>query len=370
MLSKIKLNHKVKAKKPVWRGPEVDGITQSLLSRFLSCRERFRLQVIEGWTTQDGFSHFIEYGQMWHTCEEALAKKVDWQEPLKQYCIGLCKTYKLDQQKVDHWYRVCKVQFPEYIKYWAKNKDVVDRTPLFQEQTFKVPYILPSGRTVLLRGKWDSVDIIGKGKNARVYLQENKTKGDIDERKMTRNLTFDLQTMLYLTAIQFYQKNVHRINAPILQKFAATPLGGIRYNVIRRPLSGGKGSIKQKQNESINEYYERLAQYIKDEPETYFMRWKVEVTQGDIDRFRKECLDPILEQLCSWYEWVTKGDPWRNYYDDEDVTLQIGSGIHYRHPFGVTNPIDEWGSSDIDEYMATGSTVGLERVTSLFGELE
>src|SRR4051794_6290554 len=58
---------------PLWKGPEEDGITFSLLSQFLVCRERFRVRVIEGLSAGGGFNHRIEYGSMWHTCEEALA---------------------------------------------------------------------------------------------------------------------------------------------------------------------------------------------------------------------------------------------------------------------------------------------------------
>lgn len=35
----------------------------------------------------------------------------------------------------------------------------------------------------------------------------------------------------------------------------------------------------------------------------------------------------------------------------------------------LTNVLDEGGHSDLDEYLATGSTVGLRRVTDLFPEL-
>ena len=77
-----------------------------------------------------------------------------------------------------------------------------------------------------MRGKWDSVDYIGK----RVYLQENKTKGDIDEQAIRHNLHFDLQTMLYMTALT--------------EELEPQKIAGVRYNVIRRPLSGGKGSIR------------------------------------------------------------------------------------------------------------------------------
>src|SRR6185369_9120155 len=68
------------APKPrVWAGPmdagPTGGITQSLLSMFLVCRERFRLRVIEGLHSFDRFNHRIEYGSMWHICEEVHAGK-------------------------------------------------------------------------------------------------------------------------------------------------------------------------------------------------------------------------------------------------------------------------------------------------------
>lgn len=205
---------------PVWAGPEAPGpnggITQSLLARFLTCRERFRLLVVEGLKPADTFSHRLEYGSMWHVCEEALAGSPskfadgmiivhhDWVGPLTAYCQQLCKRYPLQQEQIDHWYNVCKITFPLYVEHWSQHPDVTARTPLLQEQVFDVPYQLPSGRTVRLRGKWDSVDLIGKGKNASVYLCENKTKGNIDEPALKRQLAsgFDLQTGLYNVALQ------------------------------------------------------------------------------------------------------------------------------------------------------------------------
>jgi hypothetical protein len=63
-------NPHAKLSKPLWSGPDGEGpnggITFSLLSRFLVCRERFRLHALEGWRTQDGFNHRLEYGNMWH----------------------------------------------------------------------------------------------------------------------------------------------------------------------------------------------------------------------------------------------------------------------------------------------------------------
>lgn len=357
---------------PVWEGPEGDGpnggITQSLLNRFLTCRERFRLVVVEGLKPVDTFNHRIEYGQMWHVCEEAHAKSkkppVKWEYSLRDYCSNLCKRYPVQQEQVDHWYNVCKTQFPVYIDFWSKHPDVKNRAPLMEEQVFDVIYKIPSGRKVRLRGKWDSVDLVTDNKTTSLWLQENKTKGDIRQQQLLRQLTFDLQTMFYTVALVQWRENEVRSRSKNVDP--SWVFRGVRYNVIRRPLSGGKGSIVRHKptktnpdGESKAEFYGRLEAIIREQPEDFFMRWNVEITSGDIAKFRQEFLDPILEQLCRWWDWVSsKGSNSPFEYD-----------IHWRHPFGCVNFLDEGGVTDLDEYLASGSTVGLRRINSLFGEL-
>lgn len=349
-----------KTSKPLWQGPEVDGVTYSLLSRFLVCRERFRLYAIEGLRPAKEFSQRVEYGNMWHVCEEVLAGSANpivknpvaippWVDALQKYCQQLVKQYPTQGEQIAHWYNVCKAQFPVYVEYWAKHPDVLKRTPLLQEQVFCVAYTLPSGRCVKLRGKWDSVDLIGK---EGTFLQENKTKGDINEESLKRQLSFDLQTMLYLVALE--------------ESGNPGPIAGVRYNVVRRPLSGGRHSIRphqatsKKPAETDAEFYARLAGLIAGEPEYFFMRWKCVVTPGDITKFKRQCLDPLLQELCLWYDWVAQGNPWE---------LQEAGGVHWRFPYGVYSPLTEGRESDIDEYLQTGGMVGLHKVDSLFGEL-
>lgn len=376
--SKVKLQKQ--KKEPAWKGPEVDGVTQSLLSRFLVCKERFRILTIEGFKVEEQFSPAIHYGNMWHSCEEALAAKRDWKQDLKVYCTNLCKVYPTESNQVDKWYNVALKQFPIYAEYWEKHPDVKDRIPLLQEETFCVPYELPSGRVVKLRGKFDSVDLIGKGRYAKVYLQENKSKGTINEEAIVRQLTFDLQTMIYLIALriclqeenELWNEEVHLPSPEILgsipvPKGVTWPLqiGGVRYNVIRRPLSGGKGSIRQHkptksnpEGESKEEFYDRLQQYFIDEPEDWFMRWTVDVTHSDIQLFKDQFLDPCLEHLCLWYDYQT------------GAFKQSGNFLHYRLPYGIYNSVMEGRGSDVEEYLLSGSTVGLNKVDSLFPELE
>lgn len=193
---------------PLWQGPcapgPLGGITQSMLVRFLSCRERFRLKYVCGLEPPDRWVKTLGYGNMWHACEEGLAAGTTdahddpfWRQKLAEHTRPLYNRYPTQRDELDKWWNVCNIQFPEYVKYWSTHPDVQNRTPLMQEQVFDVPYKLPSGRVVRLRGKFDAVDLIDGG----IYLQENKSKGDVDKQQIGRQLHFDLQTLMYSVAL-------------------------------------------------------------------------------------------------------------------------------------------------------------------------
>jgi hypothetical protein len=346
-----------KSDAPLWSGPggrgSNGGVTFSLLSRFLTCRERFRLYAIEGLRPADVWNHRLGYGELWHTAEQSLAARQPWEKPLTAFAKELCRRYPTQQEQIDHWHCVCRAQFPIYVRHWQEHPDLREQQPLLQEHVFDISYRLPSDRVIRLRGKWDSVDLVGN----KVWLQENKTKADIRPLELQRQLSFDLQTMLYMVALERHQD---------------APLAGVRYNVVRRPLSGGKGTItrhkgtKNKPEESRAEFYARLAGIIENAPDDFFMRWAVTVTAGDIKRFRDECLDPILEELCRWYDAQRSlRDRGHKPFDSYRVECR-----HWRHPFGCVNTLDEYGSSDLDSYLESGSMVGLSRTDTLFSELQ
>lgn len=432
-----------KKQEPLWKGPEdagpLGGITQSMLNNFCSCRHRFFVKYVQGMQVTQGFSRVMEYGQMWHCCEENFAANKDWQEPLTKYCQGLCQKYPLAQDEIAKWYNICMVQFPLYVEWWSKHKDVQQRTPLMQEEVFHIPYKLPSGRVVYLRGKFDSVDLIGKGKNAGIYLKENKSKSDIDESRMQRQLKMDLQTMLYLVALQEDPEQGSALDRANHLNPHKPQIRGVNYNVVRRPLSGGRGSITQgkgsdgsvcsgcdgkgertmyagtkrevfekpcskcsgkgrtgfKPPETDEEFGERLRDIIEsavgqewgmpDGQHYFFMRWKVEISQTDIERFKTRFLNPCLESLCDWYKsighdysnpWVTTIDRLVDpsiLYDGRSSSSPeppIPNPLHQMLPFGIYSPLVENGFTDVDEYLIEGNDVGLHRATTLFTELQ
>lgn len=399
---------KLSPEEPLWKGPEVDGITQSLLSRFLVCRERFRLLVIEGLREPETFDAKMEFGNMWHLCEEHFAAKAGkdksplysgdtfWLSPLQEYTKSLQLLHPEDRYEIVKWYELCRRQFPIYVEYWAKNQDVKDRTPVYQEQSFAERYLLPSGRTVMLRGKWDSVDLIGKRGGGKAYIQENKTKGDVNQIQICEELTFNLQTMLYTVALALHNKRIaesasteprQKSQTTYENQLALGSIGGVRYNVVRRPLSSrqGGGNMRQRKGrktkkgligaETSSEFYDRVASFIKVNPSKFFFRTKVDLTPNDVNRFRRECLDPILENLCDWWHHVSTkmSDPFSPAVHIPYTVTNINSDLpqyrHYRFPFGVFNPILEGRRGSYAEYLLTGNKHLLTKVPTLFREL-
>lgn len=378
---------------PLWEGPAGNGpnggVSFSLLSRYLVCKERFRILTMEGLKPREGFNSRLEFGSMWHICEDATGRGIDpfyqeavypgasehtWGE-LLAYCKDLADRYRLDQEQINHWYEVTKALFPVYQEYWTEiNPDKRKREPLEREQVFDLLYTLPSGRQVRLRGKRDGSDLVdGKA----VELLENKTKSQIDVDKITRQLKFDLQTMLYVIVLQ--EEQIKMANTTMIAhrddyrwKLGRNPIVGVRYNVVRRSAHKSIESMMKK----VNDDYKagRIGEW--------FSRWEVPVYEPDYKTFKEQCFHPILENLIDDYEWwnfcIWRGEGRRPGIDDEDPFNYVlreeqfprHQSRHFRFPYGVYHPISEGGFDDVDEYMATGSLVGLERPSTLFPELE
>lgn len=366
-----KATKKLAKRESLWKGPQEDGITFSMLVKFLECRERFRLLVVEGIKPKREYSRYIEFGSSWHECEQALAGNKDWRGALNVYTAKLIKNYPLQQEEIVHWHNIIAVQFPIYIKYWAEHEDVKNRTPIYQEEVFDVQYELPTGddriaTLVRLRGKFDAVDLIKDGKRQALYIQENKSKSEINEQQIKRQLGMDLQTMTYVVALGAEKDRSfwNRAN----KRWRDIPIGGVRYNVICRPLSSrGKHNIRQRQGrgkakagaETKAEFYKRLAdEEIAPNPKDFFLRLKVEIEPNEIIDFRKRCFDKILFQLVQWWDSI-KADPFNPW----------NSPYHWITPYGCYSTLSEGRHGGYDDYVNSGTMLGLEVIENLYPEL-
>lgn len=324
------MQRRKKRSKPAWDLYR-DGISYSLLSRFVNCRERFRIYTVEGLKPAET-SDSMDFGTMFHSLLEEHSKG-------RNLAYLKRKLYQESGNDIEKRAMVdqCLLVFKFYEETWKEND--ANRKYISQEEVFRVPVHLPSGRKIDLRGRYDEIYREAGG----IWLQENKTKSQIDEVALSNILAHDLQTMLYSYTIKLLYKEEPR---------------GVLYNVIRRPL------LKQKQKETNLEFLQRIEQDIQSRPEHYFVRFRTEFGDGDIDRFTKRTLFPLLESVCVWWDSI-KANPF-NPWTQEDGSTNLH---HYERPFGVYDSFRN-GKGDYFDLITRGVETGLVRVETVFPELE
>lgn len=339
----------------LWRGPEEDGITFSLLARFLECRERFRLLVQEGLKEPLEWDHKIQYGSLFHEGLDAWQDGKDPSKAVHKYARQLKDEYPSDIEDIDKWVGICLVQLQEYIRYWNMHRDPF-RKEILQEEPFRVPYQLPNGRTVILRGKYDSIYQV---KQTSLYIQENKTKGYIDEERIAATLHGNFQTMLYQVALRasVYDKTIHNIPDPILLP-PKSKVVGVCFNIIRRPLSE-KHPIRPRKAENPQQFYKRIGTVIREKPQFYFLRKTIPITTKQLFHFQRTMLDPILTQVVTWWDLIQKHkDP-----------FTIPNGLHFQTPWGMWNALANGFEGQYFNFLAKGQRTSLIEIDNLFPEL-
>lgn len=380
-------------RRSLWKGPVIDGITFSMLSKFICCRERFRMHVVEGVREARDFDATVEYGNLWHAAEEAVAMNREWLAPMKAHYTKLLSDYVGRETDIVKWYTIAKGTFPMYLEHWKKNDpDARQRVPVLAERVFSVMIRLPSGRSIRLRGKIDSVFRILWG----LYVMENKTKGKIDELGLQKTVANNLQTLIYVTVLNACLSADAKGNAVIDlgngDKKLIIPkqkkpiiVQGVLYNVHRRPL-GDNRAIKRKKTETEAQFYKRLFGNIAKEPAYSFLRWKINLTPADLNRFCGRTLYPILEQVLDWWESI-ENDPFNPWIDSRlgDVKKIIGAEptpnkLHWQTPWGVYNSLFDGVRGNYFDYLTSANAhqpidpeelpSSLQRVEELFPELK
>lgn len=344
----------VQSRTSLWKGPQIDGITYSLLCKFLCCPERFRLQAVEGLREPWPWKHAVEYGSMFHAAMEASDGDKSWKPALQKYYHELLGKYPANEQDITKWYMLCCMQFPIYLKHWENHETQKTRKTIFEEKPFRFyychnPSIDPAfgpkahpEHFTSLRGKLDCAF----QRQGFIYLQENKTKGEIDQEGISKTINQNLQTMMYHIALR-----------DLLPATDHKRISGTLYNVIRRPLSD-RFALRQGKKEQLKAFIERVGKKIASEPERHFFRWTVPVGDRHIQAFKTETFNPILRWLCEWWESI-KDDP---FHPEK-------SNKHFRWPFGVYHSMGSGFRGDYFNLFTSGSRVGLEKITDLFPEV-
>lgn len=321
------------------RGPNWDwthGFTQSSIEAFLACREQFALSYIEGWTPR-GFSVPLEFGTMFHLMLEKTGTDTPARiarDVTQSYHDARKKTLNGDSfESFQQTLASVQAIFPLYCEYWTEDDAKVKW--LDREHIFKLTHEFEDCegqiRTVPLTGMRDG-DYVTK--NGGVGLFETKTKSTIDDTAVQDALRADLQTMMYLYSL-WKEKG----------KYPAE----ITYNVVRRP------QLRKKDNETHQQFGERISDDIQSRPDWYFRRYRVTVVDGDIQSFIQTTLDPVLRLAYQWWGSI-KDDPFQRW----------GSPYHFRNLLALTT---RYGKAPLYNLMLRGRTNEYYRRSSPFPEL-
>lgn len=259
-----------------------DGVTQSLMHSFLSCRRQFQL-TLQGWRPAKAKAA-MTYGSIFHDLLEhyymgIIAGEVDRdtnfkafaKKHTKQWITKNAKHFRHEGDvKMAHHEtaKVCAV-FPAYCRFHDEDFDEIDWQKL--EGVFDVEW-----RGFRLRGRWDGLYKLHK----RLWLLETKTKGNINPKDIKTALVFDFQCLYYITALAL--KGLGRIR-------------GVRYNVIRNP------GLKQGKHESTKKFMRRIADDAEKRNKFYFMRFEQPFGK-DVRRQFEEELEMKLNEMKNWLE--------------------------------------------------------------------
>jgi hypothetical protein len=292
-----------------------DGVTQSMLAAFLSCRQRMRY-ILDHWESE-AFGNSAERGNAFHLLLEKWYSGL-WKEHLpcmnenlKQWQEELRKRGPVDPNSMEDTLAFCEALFPEYVKRWQKSDALYKWVAL--EQVFDQKF-----KGFRLRGKMDGLLKL----NGKLWLFETKTKATIEEDSMLDALAFDFQNLFYLTVLAE----------------AGTPAIGVIYNIIRKP------GLRQKKDEDRQQFAQRMIEDVAERPDHYFKRYEIRYTKEAVANFRKE-----LELKLDDFKYWLMGE--EAHYRNESVCIG-----RFKCPFLRA--------------CATGSMVGYKQTRELFSELK
>jgi len=230
--------------------PNLESLSATRMAALLSCPRKHFLRYEVGLRPIQK-AHALFFGSLWHFVMEAR-----WNGYAMDSAIG----FAIAEEGV-----ITDMDFVTLrglaVGYFALRGDAeTEIASMEPEVEFRLP--LEGSRTFESTGVIDGIGTMSDGRKA---LVEHKTTGeDISPSSdYWLRLRFNSQICQYVLAARAMGHDV------------ATVL----YDVTRKP------AIRQKQNETVEQYGERLAADTKERPEFYFARREVPILDGDLAAF-------------------------------------------------------------------------------------
>jgi hypothetical protein len=260
-----------------------EGLTQSMLAKSL-CPRAFVL-MLNGWTVdkpQTFFGNIIHgalailYSRRKIPCQASARRALD--TFLDSECIDIMVT---DEGAIT--YHKARAILSAYVRVYCDDWKEQQTTAIEEE------FDLPVSPTVLCRrrGKIDRRYTITNNRTGEkeVWLQEHKTHGRIQDKKLDNLLSIKFQNIWYV------------LTDPKIK--------GICHNVIRNTNS----SPSVTKGETLEEYEDRIEEDALKRPAHYFMRWEINCSSTTERKLFTEDLDFLVSKCQEIQEYARHHHP-------------------------------------------------------------
>lgn len=294
----------------MWKGPLVDGITQSLIIKFLECPYRFYIYAILGLKEYEELHPNLIYGDTGHVGLENIIDKPITNDMFSPEDWDDIKVAM--QHHMKDYYPTGDPFYVDSLMHYLPLYDDTykERGTFTAELPFRIPYRTHGGNDVTLRGKIDGhCPDLGT-------IVEHKFKGKIDPVQARYEIPVDLQVNVYLYASKSTKVIYDLLRIPDNQ-WSMPP---------KRSMEKKRGYIKSLY---VDRKWGDFPVYQK--KHLWIAQEEFTIQQEDIEKYMSFTVSPICDLICAWYEHVT--DP---KFDIEDPACY--GALMYQSPVRLFNP--------------------------------
>lgn len=324
----------------LWKGPLIDGITQSMMSKFVQCPYRFYLYAILGLKDNTPLNPNLIWGDVFHKGLELFIRTKNHNTAV----VGMLEYLRTKYPEAPSTYEIStknllyRFTLDTYQGEWTT------------EQSFSIPIETPTGRKILIRGKKDAIqtDHPDYGR----ILGEHKCKGYIDPTQTALEIRQDRQVNIYC-----YLHNIEWIN----------------YDLILIP-EAVKYKPPRAFNESPQVWMEKLftgpcGSYgifpINQNKHLWIHNATYHLPREVQEKYWIETVYPTIDRMCVWWDWVTQSG-----FDHENPK--------FYNEFFYKTPVRQFEASNTEKFQCEyyNHLIGEEDISdladvgSLYQELE
>ena len=327
-----------------WKGPYDEGITQSIINRFLECPYRFYIYTILGLEEQQELHPNLVWGSIAHKGLEILIKN-----PKLSSDFTDSDWVEVDQaidDLIDKDYPNCPPNYPISIKLMMREYDdsYKEEYKFLTEVVFEESYLHPVYGKVLLRGMADGLSLENE------VLVEHKCKGKIDPLLSRLETPVDFQVQLYCLMLGPRKVIYDNIRIPDNQFFMPKRRIGEKFGYYVKSWYTERehGDFPVQKNKHL--WLNQHTTYQDDE---------------SLDNFVNFRLNPLISKICKWWEHVTQPG-----FDHNNP--EFYNDVFYQVPIRHFNPSNtEKFKCNYHDFLTEAIAIeDLIPVKSYFSELE